>query len=149
MYLEKEIYAADEEVYETILVQKNRIEVDFMWISGPGLFRMIGLSESQMQASTVILTNESGTSIIQILCVAPIKLEHDDDIVLVLSSSEDDICPSVDLSNISPIPFKSVHSTPSQLHVYVENYHTVLCTRGCFPISHFLHVLHYTLHLHL
>ena len=29
-----------------ILVQKNRVEVGSMWILGPGLFRMIGLSKS-------------------------------------------------------------------------------------------------------
>ena len=62
MYLDKEMYSADREVYKTILVQKNRIEVGFMWILEPGLFKVIGLFESQMQASTVILTNKSGTS---------------------------------------------------------------------------------------
>jgi hypothetical protein len=46
MYLEQEMYSTDGEVYETILVQKNRTEVDFMWILGPGSFRVIGLSES-------------------------------------------------------------------------------------------------------
>jgi hypothetical protein len=119
MYLEQEMYSADGEVYETILVQKNRTEVGFMWILGPGSFRVIGLSESQMQASTVILTNESGTSIVQIPSIAYVKVEPLDDSVFVLSDSEDDICASVDLSNTSSFPFKSVHSTPSQLPVHV------------------------------
>ena len=46
---------------------------------------VIGHSESQMQASTVILTNESGTSTVQNLYVAHFKLEPIDDSVLVLS----------------------------------------------------------------
>jgi hypothetical protein len=62
MYLEHEMYSANEEVYKMILVQKNRTEVGFIWILRPGLFRVIGLFEFQMQASTVILTNKSGTS---------------------------------------------------------------------------------------
>jgi hypothetical protein len=61
-------------VYETILVQKNRTEVGFMWILRPGSFRMVGLFESQMQASTVILTNESGTSTVQIVSATTVKL---------------------------------------------------------------------------
>jgi hypothetical protein len=119
MYLEQEMYSPDGEVYETILVQKNRTEVGFMWILGPGSFRVIGLSESQMQASTVILTNESGTSTVQVPSMAPVKVEPLDDSVFVLSDSEDDICASVDLSNTSPFPFRSVHSTPSQLPLHV------------------------------
>jgi hypothetical protein len=35
MYLEQEMYSPDGEVYETILVQKNKTEVGFMWILGP------------------------------------------------------------------------------------------------------------------
>ena len=86
-----------------------------MWILGPGSLRVIGLYESQMQASTVILTNKCGTSTVQIHYIAHIKVEPLDDSVFVLSDSEDDICASVELSNTSPFPFKSVHSTPSQL----------------------------------
>ena len=62
MYLEQQMYFANGKVYETMLVQNNRTEVDFMWILRPGSFRIIGLSEFQMQASIVILTNEFGTS---------------------------------------------------------------------------------------
>ena len=119
MYLEQEMYSADGDVYEMILVQKNRTEVGFMWNLGPGSYRVIGLSESQMQASTVILTNESGTSTVQIPSTTHVKVEPIDDRVLLLSDSEDDICASVDLSNTSP--FKGVHSTPSQLPIHVSN----------------------------
>ena len=111
--------SANGKVYETILVQKNRTEVGFMWILGPGSIRVIELSESQMQASTVILTNESGTSTVQISYVTLAKLEPTDDSVLVLLDLEDDICAFVDLSNTLSFPFKSVHSTPSELLIHV------------------------------
>ena len=74
MYLENEMYSAVGEVYEIILVKINISEVGFMWILKHGSFRAIGHSESQMQLSTVILKSESGTSTIQILYVAPVKL---------------------------------------------------------------------------
>jgi hypothetical protein len=113
------MYSTDGEVYGTILVPKNKTDVGFMWILGPFPFRVIGLSESQMQASTVILTNESGTSTFQIPFIAHVKVEPLDDSVFVLSDSEDDICASVDLSNTSPFPFRSVHSTIFRLPIHV------------------------------
>ena len=91
MYLEHEMYSADGEVYEMILVQKNRTKVGFIWILGPSSFRVISLCESHMQASTVILTNKSSTSTVQISSVAPVKLKPTDNSVFVLSDSEDDI----------------------------------------------------------
>jgi hypothetical protein len=113
MYLEQEMYYADGEVYETILVQKIITENGYVWILRSGSFRIIGLFESHMQAPTVILTNESNTFTVQILTVTTVKLEPNDDSVLVLSNSKDDICVDVDLSDISPFPFKSKNSTPS------------------------------------
>ena len=119
MYLEQEMYSADGKMYETMLVQKNTTEVDFMWILRPDSFRVIGLSESQMQASIIILTNESGTSKVQIFYVATVKWESTDDSVFVLLDLEDDIFASIDFSNTSSFPFKSVHSTSSQFPMYV------------------------------
>jgi hypothetical protein len=133
MYLKHGMFSADGEVYETILVPKNRTEVGFMWILGPGSFRVIGLSESQMQASTVILTNESGTSTVQISSIAPVKVKPLDNSVFVLSDSEYDICASVDLSNTSSFPFKDVHSTPSQLPIHVSKSPCGLMYKGVVP----------------
>lgn len=50
-----------------------------------------------MQASTVILKNESGTSIVQIPSVATFKLKPNDNNVFVLSNYEDGICASIDI----------------------------------------------------
>jgi hypothetical protein len=79
MYLKQYINSADGVVYEMILVQKNKTEIGSMWIFGSGLFRLIGLSKSQIQTSTIILTNKSVTSTIQILSVATVKLKLTDD----------------------------------------------------------------------
>ena len=119
MYSEYEMYYADGEVYETMLVQKTKIEVGFMWILGLGSFKVIGLSESQIQASIVILTNKSSTSTVLIFFLLPVELDSTDENMFVLLDSKDDICASDNLSNTLPFPFKSVHSTPSQLPIHV------------------------------
>jgi hypothetical protein len=112
MYVE--IYSVGGEVSRTILMQKNRSEGGSMWSLGPGSYRVMGLFDSHMQASTVILTNESGTSTVQVPSIVTVKLEPTDDSVIVLSDSEDDICAAVDLSDTSPFSFRSKDSTPSK-----------------------------------
>jgi hypothetical protein len=56
---------------------------------------------------------------VQIHSISHVKVKPLDNSVFVLSDSEDDIYASVDLSNTSPFPFRSVHSTPSQLPLHV------------------------------
>jgi hypothetical protein len=80
------------------------------------------------------LTNESGTSTVQIPSIAPVKVEPLDDSVFVLSDSEDDICASVDLSNTSPFLFKGVHSTPSQLPIHVSKSPCGLIYKRAVPL---------------
>ena len=57
VYIEQEMYAGDGQVYEIILIQNNRNEDGSIWILGRSSFKVIDLSKSQMQASTVVLTN--------------------------------------------------------------------------------------------
>ena len=110
MYLEQEMYYVDGEVYEMILVQTNKT-VGLFYVNF-GAFREIGFFESQMQASTVILTNKSGTFTIQISSIAHVKLEPLYDSVFVPSDSEDDICAHVDFLDTLSFPFRNVNSTP-------------------------------------
>ena len=93
-----------------------------------------------MQVSTVILTNESDTSTVQIPYVAHVKLESTDDSVLVLTDSENDMCAFVDLSNTSSFPFRNVYSTPSQLPIHVVKSPCDLMYKRSVPhISHSQH----------
>ena len=99
MYIEQKMYSADGQVCETIMIQKNRTQDGSMWILGPGSFKVIGHSESQMQASIIVFTNQYGSSTIQMPNVANIKLELDDNTVNVLSDFDDNICTTVHLSD--------------------------------------------------
>ena len=98
------MYSVDGDILETILIHKNMCEDGHAWILGLGLFKVIGLRDSQMQASTVVLTNEFGTSILYLPSVTTVKIEPNDDNVLVLLDSCDDVCHVVDFSDTSPFP---------------------------------------------
>ena len=60
MYVEQEMYSTNGDILETSLILKNMSKDGYVWILGPRSFRIIGLTDSQMQASTVLLTNEFG-----------------------------------------------------------------------------------------
>ena len=139
MYLEQEIYSVDGQVCETIMIQKNRTDDGSMWILRPSSFRLIGLSESQMQASTVVLTNQYGASTIQMPNVANAKLEPNDNTVCILSDSNHNICAAIDLSDIFLLKIVCMPLNP----------HALLCPRDLFVVTHLLNVFHYTLCLHL
>ena len=70
-----------------------------------------------MQASNVILTNESGTSRVQISKVTIVKLEPSEYGVFVLFYFNDNICPIVNIFGTSPFPFRSATLTSSKVLV--------------------------------
>ena len=117
MYIEQDMYSTDGQVCETIMIQNNKTEDGSMWILRPVSFRVIGLFESQIQGSIVILTNQSIASTIQMPYVANVKLEHDDNIVCVLLYYDDNICATVDLSDTSSLLLKI---TPFQVPLHAS-----------------------------
>ena len=60
------------------------IEDGHSCILGPNSFKVIGLSNFQAQASTVVLTNNSCKCTIQPSIVVNVKIETNDDVVLLL-----------------------------------------------------------------
>ena len=142
MYLEYEIFSADGQVCETILIQNNRADHDLMWILRHDSFRVIGLSESQMQASTVVLANQSSTSTIQMPNVANVELEPVDNTLCILLYYDDNICTTVNLSFL----FKNI---PSQVFLHASKPSCIPLYKKFVVTTHLLNVLHYTLRLHL
>lgn len=105
MYVERELFNESGSMLETLVMHKTRNLGGSTWLLGPGSFKVIGHYESQMQACPINLTNESGTSMVCVPNIATVKLEPIDDIVLVLSNSNDDVCCAIDLEDTSPNPF--------------------------------------------
>ena len=65
----------DGKVIEIILMHNNNSKDSFIWNVGPCSLRVICLSNSQIQAPSIILTIEFGMSIVQIPNVTTISLE--------------------------------------------------------------------------
>ena len=63
----------------------------------------IGHFDSKMQGSTIILTNKSSTSTIQIPHFAIVKLEPSDDDVFILLDCNDEVFLVIELSNTSSL----------------------------------------------
>ena len=114
MYVEQELFQETGQLCETVLMQKSIVDSGSFWSLGAGSYKVIGLSELEMDASTVLLTNESITATPQIHSLCKVKLEVDD--VVVLSESDEDNIQVVDIAGTSSYPFQapcSFASTPS------------------------------------
>ena len=72
-----------------------------------GSFKVIGLLELEMDASTMVLTNESITLAPQNHSIRKVKLEVDD--VMVLNDLDEDSIQVVDIARTSPYPFHSLY----------------------------------------
>ena len=62
MYVEQELFQKTGELCETVLMQKSRVDSGSFWSLGAGLYKVIGLFALEMDASIVLLTNESITA---------------------------------------------------------------------------------------
>ena len=80
-----------------------------------GSFRVIGLCDAWTQQSTIIFTDKSSTSRVQIPSFAIVKAKLGLNNVYVLADSNNEICPLVDLSDTIPFPIFSKHSTNPRL----------------------------------
>ena len=114
------MYSTNNDILETILIPKNMCQDGYVWILGLESFRVIGLTDSHMQASTVLLTNESGASTVNVSSIATVKIEPSDDDVLVLLDLDKEVCPIVDPSDISLFPFKTKPSNLVLVSVDVD-----------------------------
>ena len=92
----------------------------YVWILGPGSFRVIGLHDFHMQTSIVLLTNEYDASTVHVHNIPSIKIEPNDVDVLVLLDSDEDVYPIVDLFDTSPFPYKIEPSNPVLVAVNVD-----------------------------
>ena len=111
MYVEQELFHEIGELCETILIQKSRVDSDSFWSLSAGSYKVIGLSKLDMDASTMLLTNESITPTPQIHSLHKVRLEVDD--VVVLSDSDEDNIQVLDIAGTSSYPFQSPYSFTS------------------------------------
>lgn len=85
MYLEQHLYSKFGELKETIYVQKSKNDLGSSWTLSGGTNKVYGLTNVQMSVSTILLAVEWTTSTVQLPMLRPMKLEPNDDEVMVLS----------------------------------------------------------------
>ena len=73
-----------------------------------------------MQASTILLTNQSSASTINIHSMDTTKIEPTTDGVLVLLDPDEDICPIFYLFDASPFPYKAKPFNPVLVSMDVD-----------------------------
>ena len=79
------------------------------------MYRVFGLTNAQMSASTVLITPPNSTSIVQVPTPPMVKLEPPDLEVYVISDSNDDVIPDVHLGESFAFPFRRCGSVSSTL----------------------------------
>ena len=112
MYVEQELHLESGDVMETVLQQKSQDDDGGLWILGVGKYKVFGLTNSQMQRSTLCLAPMSmpTTSKIHLSPFVPVKVEPGQETVTLLSDSDEDIVAAVDLADTSANPYKSTLS---------------------------------------
>lgn len=97
MYVKQQMYIVETDILETILLQKSMNEDGHYWILGLESFRFIGIFDLQVQSSIVVLTNNSYTSIVQLLILFNLKIELSEGTILLLLDLDNDVYHVVDV----------------------------------------------------
>ena len=74
------------------------------WFLNAGSYRVYGVSDSMMAASTELVTpHQSSTGTVQLTPAMRVKLEHVDELIIILSDDSNDNSPTVVLPMNSPL----------------------------------------------
>jgi hypothetical protein len=126
MFLDEEVYDSQSGNLINTIEQSPVCDGDSKeWLLRPGKFRVYGVSESVMAASTELVTpHRSSAGTVQLTPATRVKVEHTDELITILSDDSDGSSPAVaspirsplincsipESSQRSPIPIS--HPTP-------------------------------------
>ena len=116
IYVEKEIFDDSDQICETVLQRKSSTAKDDVWNLTRGMYRVFGLTDAQLSASTVLVTPRNSTSTIQVPTQPTVKIKPCDVDVHVISDSDDNVIPDGSTGGTSRIPIRcrgSIGSTRS------------------------------------
>ena len=104
IYVEKEIFDDSGHICETVLQRKSTTAEGDVWNLTRGMYRVFGLTDAQLFASTVLVTPHNSTSTVQVPTQPTVKIEPSDINVHVISDSDDDAIPDGPTGGTSRIP---------------------------------------------
>jgi hypothetical protein len=127
------------------LVQRSKDEVGFYWSLEAGSYKIIGMSELEMNASKVFLTNGSNTIALQSPSLCKSKVEFGLGDVMLLSDSNTDTMDVVDVacpsaSCVQVAPYVKVISTKALNRWDLSSQHVTSTTTSFLevPIKFFI-----------
>ena len=110
--MSEEVMFIDEEVYDahsgdliyTVCQSPVCDGASKQWLLNAGRYRVYGVSDSVMAASTELVTpHRSSTGTVQLTPATNVKLEHADELITILSDDSDGISPTVAPPMTSPL----------------------------------------------
>ena len=104
IYVAKEIFDNSGQICETILQRKSRTTEGDVWNLTCRMYRVFGLIDAQLSASTVLVTPRNSTSTVQVPTQPTVKIEPSDVNVHVISDSDDDAIPDGPTGGTSRLP---------------------------------------------
>ena len=105
MFIDEEVYDAQSgDLIYTISQSPVCDGASKKWLLNAGRYRVYGVSDSVMAASTELVTpHRSSTGTVQLTPATHVKLEHADELITILSDDSDGISPTVALPLTSPL----------------------------------------------
>ena len=116
IYVEKEIFDDSGQICEIFLQRKSTTAEGDIWNLIRGMYRVFGLTDAQLSASTVLVTPRNSTSTVQVPIQPTVKIELSDVNMHVISDCDNDAIPDGPTSGTSRIPIRrrgSIGSTRS------------------------------------
>ena len=106
IHVEEEVFNDNGDLNHTVLQMFFRIDDGRVWFLLPGKYKAIGVTESEMATTTVLLTpGVSFTSTTQAPLLATVKKEPGiQDVTLLSDDSDDDVPPASDIASLTPPP---------------------------------------------
>jgi hypothetical protein len=123
IYVDEEVYDAHSRDLMYTIGQSPECDGDSkQWLLKPGRYRVYGVSESVMAASTELIPpHRSSTDTVQLTPATRVKIEHAEELITILSDDSDGNSPAVAPRIASPLVNSSV---PGSYH------------RSSIPLSH-------------
>jgi hypothetical protein len=135
MFIDKEVYVQSGDLIHTIGQSPGSDGASKQWLLNVGRYRVYGMSDSVMAATTELVTpHRSSTGTVQLTHATRVKVEQAEELINIFSDDSDGNSPPVALSMTSPLfnsPLpESGQKSPSPLSHPPPN----VCSQNCLSI---------------
>ena len=136
IYVEKEIFNDSGQICETVL-QRNSTTIDgVVWNLNCGMYRVFGLTNAHLSASTVLITPHNSTSTVRVPTQPTVKIKPSNKNVHVISDSDDDAILDAPIADTSAIPIWQCGSVGPTYSLPTPDLRRSSSISSCRPLVH-------------